>query len=151
MYRTDLNTKKLSNQLYVQRYNNIMNKKTFGEFIKTKRMQVGLSLRETARQLGVSAQYYSEVEKSIKCAFTHDKLEYLKNILSLNDTESRKMLELAMESRTRKDGLLPEGFSEYIITRDYVMTALRTAADSDAGKEEWMEFIRRLKNKQENN
>jgi hypothetical protein len=34
---------------------------------------------------------------------------------------------------------------EYIIGRDYVSAALRTARDLDAGEAEWMRFVDELK------
>ena len=41
------------------------------EFIRTARRK---SLRETAKAIGVSPQFYSEVEKDRRCAFTADKV-----------------------------------------------------------------------------
>jgi hypothetical protein len=34
---------------------------------------------------------------------------------------------------------------EYIIERDYVSAALRTARDLDAGEEEWKQFVEDLR------
>ncbi len=47
---------------------------SFGDYIKSIRLTSGKSLRETAKAIGVSPQFYSEVEKDRRCAFTADRL-----------------------------------------------------------------------------
>lgn len=38
---------------------------------------------------------------------------------------------------------------DYIMERDYVSAALRTARDLDAGEEEWREFVEQLKRRKQ--
>ena len=51
------------------------------------------------------------------------------------------MLDLAGKKRNAVAPDLPD----YIIQRDYVSAALRTARDLDAGEEEWNQFVKELK------
>ena len=44
----------------------------------------------------------------------------------------------------KRNAVAPD-LPEYIIERDYVSAALRTARDLDAGEEEWMRFVEDLK------
>ncbi|WP_312691830.1 helix-turn-helix domain-containing protein [Caproiciproducens sp.] len=56
--------------VFLMESNNI----SFGDYIKSIRLTSGKSLRETAKAIGVSPQFYSEVEKDRRCAFTADRL-----------------------------------------------------------------------------
>ena len=74
-----------------------------------------------AEMLHVSAPYLSDIEKGRR-----------------NPPE---MENLAGKMRNSVAPDLPE----YIIGRDYVSAALRTARDLDAGEAEWMRFVDELK------
>jgi hypothetical protein len=70
-----------------------------------------------------------------------DKLNQLASILQLSAEDNQTMLNLAGKKRNAVAPDLPE----YIIERDYVSAALRTARDLDAGEEEWKQFVEDLK------
>ena len=65
----------------------------------------------------------------------------LKEILSLSEEDYQTMLNLAGRQRKTVAPDLPE----YIMDRDYVSAALRTARDLDAGEAEWQRFVEELK------
>jgi transcriptional regulator with XRE-family HTH domain len=113
----------------------------FGEFIKAKREDKGITLRKMADMLGVSAPFLSDVEKDRRNPFDMDKLTALSHILCLSDEEYAHMLDLAGKKRNSVAPDLPE----YIMQRDYVSAALRTARDLDAGEQEWLQFVAELK------
>lgn len=113
----------------------------FGDFIAQKREEKKITLREMAKSLGITPPYLSDVEKDRRNPFDLEKLELLANILMLSEDEKTTMLNLAGKKRNEVAPDLPE----YIIERDYVSAALRTARDLDAGEEEWMEFVKELK------
>ena len=58
------------------------------------------TLRETALAIGVSPQYYSEVEKGRKAVFTADKLEKLVSFLGLSKEEEEELYTKAAEAQT---------------------------------------------------
>ena len=127
----------------------VSNDRSFGDFIAAIRQASGKSLRETARAIGVSPQFYSEVEKNRRCAFTADRLDKLKTFLGMDDEQAKAMYNKAAESRKGKDVTLPQDFSDYIVERDYAMQALRVAKELDADERDWEKFIEELKKRKE--
>lgn len=113
----------------------------FGDFITQKREEKQITLREMAKKLGITPPYLSDVEKDRRNPFDLEKLEILANILILSEEDKTIMLDLAGKKRNEVAPDLPE----YIMERDYVSAALRTARDLDAGEEEWLEFVKELK------
>ena len=113
----------------------------FGEFISQKRIEKKITLRKMADMLGVSAPFLTDVEKDRRNPFDMEKLTQLAHILNLTEDEKQLMLNLAGRKRNAVAPDLPE----YIMERDYVSAALRTARDLDAGEEEWKKFVEELK------
>lgn len=114
----------------------------FGEFIAQKRVEMGITLRDMASRLGVTAPYLSDVEKDRRNPFDMDRLTMLATILQLTPEENALMFDLVGKKRNSVAPDLPE----YIMERDYVSAALRTARDLNAGEEEWLRFVEALKN-----
>lgn len=113
----------------------------FGEFISRKRVEKQITLRKMADMLGVSAPFLTDVEKDRRNPFDMEKLTQLARILNLSKEENALMLDLAGKKRNAVAPDLPE----YIMERDYVSAALRTARDLDAGEEEWNQFVEELR------
>lgn len=120
-----------------------MNDQNFGEFLQTKREQQKITLRQLAEKLDLSAPFLSDVEKGRRNSLDMDRLIMLRQILNLSDDEYETMLNLAGKQRKTVAPDLPE----YIMERDYVSAALRTARDLDAGEAEWQRFVEELKNR----
>ena len=114
---------------------------TGGEFISRKRVEKKITLRKMAEMLNVSAPFLTDVEKDRRNPFDMDKLTKLAEILGLSKEDNALMLDLAGKKRNAVAPDLPD----YIIQRDYVSAALRTARDLDAGEEEWNQFVKELK------
>ena len=114
---------------------------TFGSYVREKRMARGLSLRALAAKLEVSPGYMSNIETDRKPAPTQEYLEKLAQELHLNVDERRYLLDLAAKS---KEQCVSADLPEYIMERDIVRAALRTAKEVDATDEEWQAFIDRL-------
>lgn len=113
----------------------------FGEFISQKRVEKQITLRKMADMLGVSAPFLTDVEKDRRNPFDMEKLTQLAKILDLSNEERELMFNLAGKKRNAVAPDLPE----YIMERDYVSVALRTARDLDAGEEEWNQFVEELR------
>ena len=113
----------------------------FGEFISRKRVEKKITVRKMAEMLNVSAPFLTDVEKDRRNPFDMDKLTKLAEILGLSKEDNALMLDLAGKKRNAVAPDLPD----YIIQRDYVSAALRTARDLDAGEEEWNQFVKELK------
>lgn len=113
----------------------------FGEFLQKKREEKQITLRKMAELLGFSAPFLSDVEKDRRNPPDMEKLSMLAEILQLSEEDKSLMLDLAGKKRNSVAPDLPE----YIMERDYVSAALRTARDLDAGEEEWLQFVEELK------
>ncbi len=117
------------------------NTMNFGAFLQRKREEKGITLRKMAEMLGFSAPFLSDVEKDRRNPPELAKLEQIAQILGLTYEEKETMYNLAGKKR---DSVAPD-LPEYIMNRDYVAAALRTARDLDAGEEEWLRFVQELK------
>ena len=117
------------------------NATNFGEFLQKKREEKRITLRKMADLLGFSAPFLSDVEKDRRNPPDLPKLEQIAEILGLSYEEKETMFNLAGKKR---DSVAPD-LPEYIMSRDYVAAALRTARDLDAGEEEWLQFVKELK------
>ena len=114
---------------------------TFGKFIREKRLERGLTLRGLAARLDLSPVYMSNIETDRRAAPTQEHLDRLAAELSLSKEERERMLDLAAKSKTQR---VSADLPDYIMERDIVRAALRTAKEVDATDEEWQEFIDRL-------
>lgn len=119
----------------------------FGKYVETLRKSRGKSLRETAKAIKVSPQYYSEVEKGRSSTFTAERLKQLACFLLLDDEESHTLYDSAAESRTSNDVATPQDCADYMISNSYVVEALRLSMETGAGEKEWKVFLDNLKAK----
>jgi len=117
----------------------------FGEYIESLRKERGKSLRATAAGIGVTPQYYSDVEKGRSASLTAERLDNLKAFLNLPDEQAGIMYNKAAEERRYRDTAVPQDFSTYIVERDYAMAALRVAKELNADVDDWRIFVEDLK------
>jgi transcriptional regulator with XRE-family HTH domain len=115
----------------------------FGDFLQKKRMERQITLRKMAELLGFSAPYLTDIEKDRRNPPEMESLEQISKVLNLSDDERAVMFDLAGKKRNAVAPDLPE----YIIERDYVAAALRTARDLDASEADWLRFVEELKNR----
>ena len=116
---------------------------TFGEYLKHKREEKQISLREMARTLGVSAPFLSDVENNRRGPLTEERLADLAKVLNLNEKEKAKMYDIVGKQK----GLLAPDLNPYVTERPYVNAALRTARNLEANEEDWQWFTDYLSNK----
>lgn len=123
---------------------------TFGAFVRSRRQAIGISLRSLAADLEISPVYMSNIENDRRAAPTRPHLERLEQVLRLTRTDTEKMLDLAAKSQNNR---VSADLPDYIMDREIVRAALRTAKEADATDQEWQEFIdritRRVKTSQE--
>ncbi len=116
----------------------------FGQYLKSLREARDVTLRELARQTGLSAPYLSDVENDRSQPLTKDRIEKVISVLHLSDEEQNHLFDLAGRERNEVAADLPD----YIMDNDYVTAALRTARDLKAGEEEWQRFVDELKKRE---
>ena len=110
---------------------------TFGEYLKHKREEKQISLREVARTLGVSAPFLSDVENNRRGPLTEERLADLAKVLNLNEKEQDEMYDIVGKQK----GLLAPDLNPYVTERPYVNAALRTARNLEANEEDWQRFV----------
>ncbi len=110
---------------------------TFGEYLKHKREEKQISLREVARTLGVSAPFLSDVENNRRGPLTEERLADLANVLNLNEKEQAEMYDIVGKQK----GLLAPDLNPYVTERPYVNAALRAARNLEANEEDWQRFV----------
>ena len=113
--------------------------KTFGDFLISKRMEREMSARQLAIKLDFSAVYICDIEKNRR-PVPDEILEKLPLLLHLNEAETEEMYDLAARSRHTVSADLPE----YIMEKDIVRAALRTAKKHNVTDKQWEDFIRRI-------
>ena len=110
---------------------------TFGEYLKHKREEKQISLREVARTLGVSAPFLSDVENNRRGPLTEERLADLAQVLHLNEKEKAEMYDIVGKQK----GLLAPDLNPYVTERPYVNAALRAARNLEANEEDWQRFV----------
>lgn len=117
---------------------------TFGEYIRSIRKDRRKSLRKTAEALGVSATYFSDVERGSTCACTAERLEILKDFLEMTTEEANQMYDKAAQSYSSKRGntTIPQDIASYIVSRDYVVSALRLLKEENADEQDWENMMK---------
>ena len=113
--------------------------KTFGDFLIAKRMEREMSARQLAIKLDFSAVYICDIEKNRR-PVPDEILEKLPLLLHLNEAETEEMYDLAARSRHTVSADL----HEYIMEKDIVRAALRTAKKHNVTDKQWEDFIRRI-------
>ena len=114
---------------------------TFGSFLREKRIARGLTLRGMAAKLDLSPVYMSNIENDRRPAPTRAYLERLEQELHLNKAETEQMLDLAAKSQNNR---VSADLPDYIMDREIVRAALRTAREADTTDQEWQDFIDRI-------
>ena len=112
---------------------------TFGKFLIQKRMDRDLSARQLAIKLEYSPVYICDIEKDRK-PVPNEILELLPAILHLSEKETEQMYDLAAKSKNAVSADLPK----YIMEKDIVRAALRTAKKHNVTDKQWEDFIRRI-------
>lgn len=114
---------------------------TFGSFLREKRIARGLTLRGMAAKLDLSPVYMSNIENDRRAAPSQEYLERMALLLQLDKSEREWMLDLAAKSKQNR---VSADLPDYIMDREIVRAALRTAKEADATDQEWQEFIDRI-------
>lgn len=110
---------------------------TFGEFVKSKRQALGITLRSFADELKIAPSYMSDIEKGKRNAPTQDILENMCRILKLDDKSKEELFDLAANSKNE----IAQDITTYVSENQNVRVALRRAKELNLGDEEWLHII----------
>lgn len=119
---------------------NRITERTFGSFVKSRREQMGLSVRALATSLDISAVYLSDIENFNRPAPRKEEvLAGLVKELHLSEEEAIFLRKAALASRD-------EDLENYLKDTPDACVALRMAQElpDETVKDEWNRFIQRL-------
>lgn len=120
--------------------------KTFGAFVREKRLAAGINLRKLAGLLDIAPAYMSDIENDHRYPPEKEKIYKIAEILQLSKEETNLMFDLA--GKTKKNSVSPD-IADYIMGQDKTRVALRLARDNGAGEKEWERIIRILEGKED--
>ena len=123
-----------------------MNSETFGQFLHRKRAPQ-LSMRELGKRLHMSVGYMCDIENDRKDPPTKEVLAKFAEVLALNEDEYIEMLDLAGKGRREVAIDLPDYIMNSEVS-DSVRLALRTAKNTGASVEDWLQFVDQMLSKQ---
>ncbi|MDO5297059.1 MAG: helix-turn-helix domain-containing protein [bacterium] len=115
--------------------------KTFGSFIREKRLAAGINLRKMSGLLEIAPAYLSDIENDHRYPPEKEKIYRIAEVLDLNRQETDELFDL---SAGNKKNLVSPDLADYIMAQDKSRVALRLARDSGAGEKVWEKIIRLL-------
>jgi transcriptional regulator with XRE-family HTH domain len=118
---------------------------SFGSFIRNKRTEKDMTLRQFSKEVGISTVYASNIESGKRNAPSNEILIKIGSVLLLNDSEKEKMYDLAADSKN--SGELASDLVVYINENEEVHASLRKARRCCANKSDWQYFLDYLSKK----
>lgn len=119
----------------------------FGVFLKEKRLQNNISLRELADKAKVAHTYISKIENGSKPPPSDDVLLRLAKGLNLDDESDEIFFDLAAKCKRIKDYknfYVPADVSEYLIREDEANQLIRKARKLGYSNEFWNEILKQI-------
>ena len=113
----------------------------FGDFIKSKRLILEITLRDMCERIGFSPAYLSDIENNRRYPMDNDKIELLIKELKLSVEDQETLYDLA--GKERKGGVSLD-LPEYIMDSEvapYVRMALRKAKQNEVTVDDWKRII----------
>jgi len=113
----------------------------FGDFIKSKRLLLEITLRDMCERIGFSPAYLSDIENNRRYPMDNDKIELLIKELKLSVEDQETLYDLA--GKERKGGVSLD-LPEYIMDSEvapYVRMALRKAKQNEVTVDDWKRII----------
>lgn len=122
----------------------------FGVFLKEKRQEANMSLRELAHFIGVAHTYILNIENGSKAPPGDVMLKKIANALHFDAQTAELFYDLAAMCKQNDDDknlYLPTDVSEYIQKTESAKSAIRQANKLGYGNEFWIEILKQLENK----
>lgn len=118
---------------------------TFGAYVKEKRSQIGISLRELAQRLDITPSYLSDIEKGRRNAPEKRIIEKLIGVLEIPELELPMFYDLAGQTKSE----VPPDLPAYINENDKIRALLRTAKKNNTSDKTLEEIIKMIEEKKE--
>ena len=120
--------------------------RTFGSFVREKRLAAKINLRKLAEILKIAPAYMSDIENDHRYPPEKEKIYQIAEALHLDQKETDELFDLA--AGNKKNSVSPD-IADYIMEQDKLRTALRLVRDIGAGEKEWEKIIKMLEEKKD--
>ena len=107
----------------------------FGEYIKHKRIELGISQTKAAKMCGISLSYLSGLERGKRTAPANDVIDKIADALKLTRKERIKLSDLAAESKNPP--VLADDLVDYIYRYPVIRDTLRYSMDCNISEKDW--------------
>ena len=104
--------------------------KTFGSYIREKRINIGLGQRELAKKIGVAASYLNDIEKNKRSAPKSDTIKKISTILKIN-------LEFLNDLAGVSKKSLPPDIIDYLEKNPKIISLIRSAKNNKLKDDEF--------------
>ena len=118
-------------------------KNAFGEFIREKRLAIGLSMRSFAREVGMQPSNYCNVENGVLPPPSAEGVERIAAVLRLEPASSEfvRLLDLAAEARSE----VPADIAKMVRENELIPALLRTVESERVSEEKLRGIIEDLR------
>lgn len=116
----------------------ISNRDKFGTFVRNRRLELGISVRDFAESLGLSPAYISDIERGNRMAPV-EHLEQIATILKLEEGDMEFFIDLSGCSHSN----WPE-INEYLAKNKSAREFVRLARDKGMSGEEFLEAVNKM-------
>ena len=107
----------------------------FGEYIKSKRIKMGLSQTKAAKMFGISLSYLSGIERGLRPAPAYDVVDKIADVLELSRKERYGLYDLAAESK--QPPALADDLVTYIYHYPMIRDMLRYSMECNMKETDW--------------
>lgn len=109
---------------------------SFGQFVRQRREELGMSVRTLAGKLELTPAYISDIEKGNRSA-PKSKFDELRILLLVSEEDATDFADLASATR----GYQYEDINPYLGKTQIARVALRKARDCNIPYQQWQDFI----------
>jgi transcriptional regulator with XRE-family HTH domain len=117
--------------------------KTFGKFLKEKRLALDVSLREFARRVGLQPSNYCNIEADVLPAPPAEALDRIANALALK--QGSRDFEIFHDLAAHRRNEVPSDVAKFVKENDLIPAMLRTVEYENVTKEQLRGIIEDLK------
>ena len=121
--------------------------RTFGSYVREKRLAAKVNLRKLAAILDIAPAYMSDIENNNRYPPEKEKIYKIAEALNLTQEETDDLFDLA--AGNKRNSVSPD-IADYIMNQEKSRVALRLARDLGAGEKEWEKVIRMLEESKKN-
>ena len=116
--------------------------KKFGDFLKQKRVEKMITLRDMSEKLEISLSFLCDIENNRRKPLDAEKLQIIIKVLNLSTDDANTLYDLAGRDNGEKVPADIEKLFMYTKIGDMARLALRKTNSGEITEDDWKSFIR---------